>query len=335
MALGAALLVATTAVGLWAYAPDIPTWDLGVAPVGALLTALLLRGRLRRWRTRRRIVGRHPDAAGRPRASRLATALLLGACGALLLVAPLPDAVATAGDLVALTILAGSVLSLGAPTRGDTATLLTHLVAVAVLLWATVAVGFQTWLVHAAAPGLVDVAYSTMPAFAWPERAGGTTDIGGGLSQQVGVGGTGDRAVRTALNDLSGALPAARFSADGVGVRDGRIVVAHTLTAGGGTPFEPTERLVLLVPTDEVVGGGWFDGDGVGLARLGDAVVGVWAPDLWTATDGGDEPAPGQLVQGSAAWVPLEGAPRHLLALALLDEDLAEVEAVAPLTAWP
>jgi serine/threonine protein kinase len=335
VASGVVLLVVTTAIGVWSYAPDIPSWHLGVVPVGALLTVLLLRTRLRRWRGRRRMVGRHPDAARRSRSARVATALLLAAGGALLLVAPLPDAVATAGDLAALTVLAGSVLSLGAPTRGDTAALLTNLVAIAVLLWATVAVGFQTWLLHAATPGLVDAAYSTMPAFAWPERAGGTAAIGGGLAQQVGAGGTEDRAVRAALQELSGALPPSRFSADGIGVRDGLIVVAHTLTAVGDTPLEPTERLVLLVPTDEVVGGGWFDGDGVGLARMGDAVVGVWAPDLWTADDGGDEPAPGELVRGTAAWTPLEGAPRHLLALALLDEELAEVTAVAPLTAWP
>ena len=335
VAVGVALLLVTVAVGVWSYAPDIPSWHLGVVPVGALLTVLLLRTRLRRWRARRRMVGRHPDAARRSRTARVATALLLAAGGTLLLVAPLPDAAATAGDLAALTVLAGSVLSLGAPTRGDTAALLTNLVAVAVLLWATVAVGFQTWLVHAATPGLVDAAYSTMPAFAWPERAGGTAAIGGGLAQQVGAGGTEDRAVRAALQDLSGALPPSRFSADGIGVRDGLIVVAHTITAVDDTPLVPTERLVLLVPTDEVVGGGWFDGDGVGLTRMGDAVVGVWAPDLWTAADGGDEPAPGELVRGMAAWTPLEGAPRHVLALALLDEELAEVTAVAPLTAWP
>jgi serine/threonine protein kinase len=335
VAMGVALLLVTAAIGVWSYAPDIPSWHLGVVPVGALLTVLLLRTRLRRWRRRRRLVGRHPDASRRSRTARVATALLLAAGGALLLVAPMPDGAATAGDLAALTVLAGSVLSLGAPTRGDTAALLTNLVAIAVLLWATVAVGFQTWLVHATAPGLVDAAYSTMPAFAWPERAGGTAAIGGGLAQQVGAGGTEDRAVRAALQDLSGALPPSRFSADGVGVRDGLIVVAHTITAVDDTPLEPTERLVLLVPTDEVVGGGWFDGDGVGLTRMGDAVVGVWAPDLWTAADGGDEPAPGELVRGTAAWTPLEGAPRHVLALALLDDDLAEVTAVAPLTAWP
>jgi serine/threonine protein kinase len=335
VALGVALLLATTAIGLWSYAPDIPSWHLGVVPIGALLTVVLLRTRLRRWRVRRRLVGRHPDAARRSRGARVATALLLAAGGVLLLVAPLPDAAATVGDLAALTVLAGSVLSLGAPTRGDTAALLTNLVAVAVLLWATVAVGFQTWLVHAAIPGFVDTAYSTMPAFAWPERAGGTVALGGGLSQQVGVGGTEDRGVRAGLQDLSGAVPPSRFSAEGIGVRDGLIVVAHTLTAVDATPLEPTERLVLLVPTDEVVGGGWYDGDGVGLVRLGDAVVGVWAPDLWSAADGGDEPAPGELVRGSAAWTPLEGSPRHLLALALLDEELAEVTAVAPLTAWP
>jgi hypothetical protein len=329
------LLAVITALGLWAYAPDIPTWHLGIAPIGALVVVVLLRTRLRRWRNRRRLVGRHPDAASRTRRSRVATALTLGVAGGLLLVAPLPGALATAGDLAALVLLAGAVLSLGAPTRGDTAALLTNLVALVVVGWAVVAVSFQTWLVHANAPGLVDAAYSTMPAFAWPERAGGTTPVGGGLAQRAGVGGTDERDVRAALQDLAGEVPSSRFSVDGVGVRDGLVVVAHTLTNTGATALAPTERLVLLVPSEDVPGGGWYQGEGVGLVRIGDAVVGAWAPDAWAAADGRDDPAPGELVRATAAWVPTDGAPERLLALGLLDEAAGTVVAVAPLTAWP
>jgi serine/threonine protein kinase len=337
--LGALLLLVGVAVGaVWSYAPDVPTWHLGLAPVGALVVVGGLRLRLRRWRTRRRLVGRHPDAVHRSRASRLVTAGLLAVGAALLVAAPLPTAAETAGDAGAVLLLALAVLSLGAPTRGDTAALLTNVVSLGVIGWALLAVCLQTWLVHRHAPGLVDAAYAATPSFAWPEHAGGTTAIGDGVGQRAGVGGTRDRVLRAALRDRADDLPPSAFSVDGVGVRDGQVVVAHTLRnpdPAGTADLDPTARLVLLVPTGEVEGEGWYQGAGRGLVRLNGAPIGAWAPDAWTAADGGGTPAAGELVRATAAWTPDATAPEHLLALALLDAATADVVAVAPLTAWP
>jgi serine/threonine protein kinase len=332
--LAAGVLLAVTAACMLAYRPDVPSWHMAVAPGGALAVAGLLRLRLRRWRRRRRLVGRHPDAEDRSRTVRLATAALLAGAGALLLIAPVPQALATVGDLLAIVVLAAAVLSLGAPTQGGAAAILTNLVAVSVIGWAVIGVGFQTWAVHRVAPGLVDAAYAATPSFSWPERAGGTAAVDG-LDQRLGTGGTRTREVREGLRALADADHPSRLRVRGVGAVDGALVVAHSIANPEAARLDPTNRLVLLVPTEQVPSGGWFAGEGLGLVRIGDAVVGAWAPDDWQAEDGAGPPEPGEIVRARASWRPADDSPDRVLALGLLDRDGAEVVAVAPLTDWP
>ena len=300
-------LVLTAGATMATYRPDVPSWHLLVAPAIGLAAALAMRLRLRRWRRTRRWDA--PATRVRRRLSRVTTSLALGGVAVLTLSAPLPPALSTGGGVVALALFAASVLSLGAPTRGDVAALLTNLVSAAVLVWAAFALAFQGWLVHTYVPQLTDAGYRLLPSFLWPEAAGATVNLRSGVS--LGAGATSIREVRVALRD---------------GFREDRqIDVAHvrveddTLTASVALA-DPTAQIVLLVPPDELIDAGWFDGQ-TGHLPLGPSAIGAIAPSD-RQTDAEGETVRWDLPQG----------PLHALALGVVTPEGDGLVAIAPVT---